>query len=340
MIASAKQMSSREALIRKLEKQAAHDAVHFSPPFQLASGFAESDSTSGGDYTIVPHDWQLAAIPVADMKKSPAVAATKQTPTAKPKPRVLLRRPKPAPKEVASQSTPVADVGSDASPEQPTSDSLNPITRLQELVTRAKYGDSEAVESIRRELDSNPTLWQAVGDLAAHAETLLISVIADGNELVTLSMEREIERLKLELAEGVAPTPLERLAIQRIVAAWLHGQYVDRATLVADAKGAKIAAWGRRQEAAQRRFHAAISSLALVRRMAPKQTLAKSTAPVPNRQSNQLKGQESVTPNGLREELSGPNKLGKRPIANGSDVLSAPPSNRIRSLIRPEAAVT
>lgn len=86
MIANAKQMSNRESLIRKLEKQAAHDAVHFSPPFQLSSDFAESDSI-GGDCTFMPHDLQLASIPVA---------ATKKTPTANPSPpptsAVMLRR--------------------------------------------------------------------------------------------------------------------------------------------------------------------------------------------------------------------------------------------------------
>jgi hypothetical protein len=148
----------------------------------------------------------------------------------------------------------------------------DPIERLQVLVTAAKYGDDNAIIQIRKCLDKHPEIWQRVGDLAAHAESLLIEIIADGNAMVVESMEREVRRLKTELSEG-EPGPLERLTIQRIVACWLNCQYVDRATLAADAAGSRATAWGKRQEAAERRYQLAIKSLDMVRRLRPRATL-------------------------------------------------------------------
>lgn len=331
MIASAKKMSERETLIRKLEKQAAHDAVHFCPPIPPISDFVESDS-SPVEATYIPHAWQLGPEPIS---------AAQQAPPARPKSKLVIRKRMAVAGEDVSDSKPAAATctGSPAEDQKP-GDPPDPIAKLRELVTRAKYGDTEALESIRQELDNNPGLWQAVGDLSALAEELLISIIADGNALVAQSMHREIKRLKIELAEGIAPTPLERLAIQRIVACWLHCQHVDRATLIADATGSKIAVWGKRQEAAERRFQSAIRSFDLARRLAPKRGLAKATTLVPGRQSDQVKRQGTATPKAMMRELPAPTEPRKQPVVNGSDIQPSPPNNRIRKFIRQEVAAT
>lgn len=148
----------------------------------------------------------------------------------------------------------------------------DPIAKLRQLVARAKHGDEQAIVGIRRILDEHPQIWQSVGDLASHCEMLLINVIADGNEMVAESLKREIARLKAELTEG-EPSPLEKLTLQRVVAAWLHAQHVDRLTLAADAVGSKSAAWGKRQESAERKFQVALKSLDLVRRLKPRKQL-------------------------------------------------------------------
>jgi hypothetical protein len=307
-------MSNRESLIRRLEKQAAHDAVHFSPPFQPVSEFIESENTTV-ECTYIPHDWQLNSMPAA---------TSKQTLPAKPKSKLVLRKRKPVASEGGSADKQDTSARGVSSPEPVPSTSIDPIARLREWVTKAKYGDSDAVESIRRELDNNPALWQAVGDLAANAEALLISVIADGNVLVSQSMEREAERLRFELAEGNTPSPLERLAIQRVVACWLHTQYADRATIAADAAGTKITAWGKRQEAAERRLQSAFRSLGLVRRLVHRRGQAKPTA----------------STSAPRAEVLTPNNLPNQPIVNGAVVQPSTPHNRIRKFIRREEAVT
>lgn len=327
MIASAKKMSERESLIRRFEKQAAHDAIHFSPAVQPNLDYVDADSTNT--------DWVLFQ-PHARTSNAKPISAAKMASPAKPKVRPLLRRPKAAASDNSSgpQAPAAACPGKPAEERKPV-EAPDPITRLQELVALAKYGDTEALESIRQELDGNPALWQAVGDLAALSEAFLISVIAAGNALVSESMEREIERLKSELAEGTTPTPLERLAIQRIVACWLHAQYTDRATLAADATGSKIAAWGKRQEAAERRFQSAIKSLDLVRRLAPKRGLAKATTIGTIRPT-----QGTAIPHELKGAPPAPSEPRKQPIVNGSASHPTPPNNRIRRFVRQEVPAT
>lgn len=327
MIASAKQMSARESLIQQFEKQAAHDAVHFSPAVQPNLDYVDADCTNT--------DWVLFQ-PHARTSNAKPISAAKVAPPAKPKSRLLLRKPKAAASDNSSgPQAPAAACSDKPAEERKPVEAPDPITRLQELVALAKYGDTAALESIRQELDGNPALWQAVGDLAALSEALLISVVANGNALVAESMEREIERLKSELAEGTTTTPLERLAIQRIVACWLHTQYTDRATLAADVAGSKIAAWGKRQEAAERRFQSAIKSLELARRLVPRRGLAKATAVGPIRRS-----QGTAIPHEQKGELPAPSEPRKQPIVNDSASHSTPPNNRIRRFIRQEVAAT
>jgi hypothetical protein len=226
---------------------------------------------------------ELPAESLEDLPSS-ETAAPPTPVSASTRPRVLLRKSplsgvaEPEPAKVRRRKDPLRTT----MPEVP----VEPLARLQSLVSRATRGDREAVEAIRLELETKPAIWQAVGDLAAHSESLLINVIAAGNPLVSQSLEREIERLKTDLLEGNTPSPLERLAIQRIVACWLHAQYVDRATLIADASlGVKTGDWARRQEVAEKRFLLAIKSLDLARRLKPRRTRLEegggATAPQP-----------------------------------------------------------
>lgn len=210
----------------------------------------------------------------------------------------------------------------------------DPIAELRELVALAKHGDDQAVSKISKILDAHPAIWQTVGDLSAHAEELLISLIADGNALVSESMQREIKRLKAELAEGQTPSPLERLTIQRIVACWLMCQHTDRATLAADAAGTKAAHWGKRQEIAEKRFQQAIKSLDLVRRLKPRKTA--STKPIANAEAEASEETSQSKPSTKATASGSPAKAAERrqqkSESSGDD---APKTvNRIRRLAR------
>ena len=140
---------------------------------------------------------------------------------------------------------------------------------FQALVKQANTGDEAALAELRQTLSDNPQIWQAVGNLALHARMVLARAIAGGDQLVLDSLLRYANELESSL---VAPQsgPLERLAVQRIVAAWLECNYA--ALQGAEPRGetlkhAKFALEIR--ESADKRFHAAIRSLALVRQMLP-----------------------------------------------------------------------
>jgi len=160
---------------------------------------------------------------------------------------------------------------------------------------------------------------------------LLIQIIADGNALVEQSMRREVDRLKAELAEGETPSPLERLTIQRIIACWLHSQYVDRATLAADAAGLKASSWGKRQEAAEKRFQSAIKSLDLVRRLKPRRAKMADAAVADS--PRQDKADANLPINGKKKPAKSI-KSAVNASENNSGGRNTEPVNRIRDYSR------
>jgi hypothetical protein len=138
---------------------------------------------------------------------------------------------------------------------------------LAQLLKRAEAGDRSVLPQLRRALDSDPDLWRAYGDLAAHAEASLAMLAAGQNLLLAESLKRKLAELKAELG-GASPSPLERLLVERVTATWLQTAYYDG--LLAQAAGAgeaRLRALQRLQDAAGRRHLAAIKQLALVRRL-------------------------------------------------------------------------
>ena len=98
---------------------------------------------------------------------------------------------------------------------------------------------------------------------------LFRSAIAGGDQLVLDSLLRYANELESSL---VAPQsgPLERLAVQRIVAAWLECNYAALQGAEPHGETLKHAKFALEiRESADKRFHAAIRSLALVRQMLP-----------------------------------------------------------------------
>ena len=138
---------------------------------------------------------------------------------------------------------------------------------LAQLLKRAEAGDRSVLPQLRRALDSDPDLWRAYGDLAAHAEASLAMLAAGPNLLLAESLKRKLAALKAELG-GESPSPLERLLVERITATWLQVNYHDG--LLAQAAGAgeaRLKALRQQQDAAHRRHLAAIKQLAVVRRL-------------------------------------------------------------------------
>ena len=172
------------------------------------------------------------------------------------------------------------------------SDHLPTKIGLPELVKQANAGDQAALAQLRQTLDENPQIWRAVGNLALHARMVLVDAIANGDQLLRDSLLRHADDMETGLA-GPSSSPLERLAVQRIVACWLETQYAAVQGPEPTGNTLRHAKFALQiKESAEKRFHAAIKSLSLIRQMLPSgatsdakpsQDTAAATVPVPSR---------------------------------------------------------
>jgi hypothetical protein len=79
---------------------------------------------------------------------------------------------------------------------------------------------------------------------------------------------RKLELLRAELL-GDNPTPVERILVERVVACWLQVQAAElRAAQSTDTYLKQLDFQQRRMDATNRRFLAAVKTLALVRKLA------------------------------------------------------------------------
>ena len=77
--------------------------------------------------------------------------------------------------------------------------------------------------------------------------------------------------MRRELA-GAFPTPLELLAVERVVAAWLALQHVETQCAKAEGDVAVAKFWLQRQQQAHRLYQAAVKSLLTIRELLPSQS--------------------------------------------------------------------
>jgi hypothetical protein len=101
--------------------------------------------------------------------------------------------------------------------------------------------------------------------------------VAKDDYLFLESVRRRAEEMRRELA-GAFPTPLELLAVERVVAAWLQVQHVESQIVLADGEIHRAKFWLQRQLQASRVYHAAVKSLLLVRELLPPATEPSSLA--------------------------------------------------------------
>jgi hypothetical protein len=169
------------------------------------------------------------------------------------------------------------------------------LERLQRLVERAEGGDEGVMPELRAALDANPWVWQRYGDLGRQSEAAWLQLVAGKNLLLLEATQRKAEQLRAELA-GPAPSPLERLLVERVVACWLQTNFADAS--YAQLKGndpAQHTAALRRQNSAQQRYLQAVKALATVRKLLR-------PAPAPVEIATRLGSQERVS--ACRRDLS------------------------------------
>lgn len=153
---------------------------------------------------------------------------------------------------------------------------------FQALVQQANDGDQDALQKMREILDDNPTIWQHMGDLAQYARTSMLRQISGGDTLIAESVSRAADQLQERLTPESC-SPLELLAVERVVANWLEMQYLD--TLHPLPQGATIKQQRYHlslKTSAQKRFEHSLKSLATLKRLlpAPKKLVTRKPAAV------------------------------------------------------------
>ena len=146
---------------------------------------------------------------------------------------------------------------------QPENDGL-------ELLEQAMAGDPDAVSILMQGFDEFPELPQRLGDLPRLSENTLIDAVAGSNAVLEEAIRRRLGKMKADLA-GSDPSAPEMLLAERIGICWLqmhqsemvHAQALKKSHL--SFEEAKY--YERRLDQTQRRYLAAIKSLAQVRRL-------------------------------------------------------------------------
>ena len=140
---------------------------------------------------------------------------------------------------------------------------------LPDLVRRAQQGDHSVLPWLRRTLDDDPAIWQRHGDLAAQAQAAWLALVAGPDLVLRESVGRKLDALRAELA-GPAPSPLERLLVERVTACWLQAHFADASYAQAPGPAATPAVLREllhRQDSSQKRYLAAIKQLAVIRKL-------------------------------------------------------------------------
>lgn len=140
---------------------------------------------------------------------------------------------------------------------------------LQKLTKLANAGDADALTQLCRVLDANPQVWQEIGDLAKHAQFSIVKAICNGNQLIAESVKRKADELRRDLS-GENPSPLEKLAIERVVATFLEMQFVDIKHPADSGQNLPTARYVvQLKVGVQKRFDSALKSLLLIRERQP-----------------------------------------------------------------------
>ena len=139
---------------------------------------------------------------------------------------------------------------------------------LRKFLKRAHEGDASTLPVLRKMLETPACVDSFGGNLAWQAERSLIEAAGGKNLAFKEALARKLELLRAELA-GPDPAPLERLLVERVVSCWLHLNYLEVGYAQQDGMALTLGTYYQLcLDRAQRRYLAAIKTLALVRKLA------------------------------------------------------------------------
>lgn len=138
---------------------------------------------------------------------------------------------------------------------------------IDELIERANAGDSSVLPALREAV--SPEDWKAIGDLARQARRSLVEAVSGGSEFAREAMNRRLREMREELT---LPTDgdLENLLIDQVRSSWLalhHAEAIRNQTVGTGMALAQADFYERRVTQCQKRYLAAIKTLAQVRRL-------------------------------------------------------------------------
>lgn len=141
------------------------------------------------------------------------------------------------------------------------------LSSLNQLVLDADQAKPGAVTALRRYLEDHPEVWNSFGDLGNLALETWLNMVAGTDHLLRESVRLKVDDLRRELL-GVAPSPLEKLIVDRIVVTKLQLDHAEAAFGQArQISSVELKMFERRLNGAQHRYLRSINALATLRKL-------------------------------------------------------------------------
>jgi hypothetical protein len=154
---------------------------------------------------------------------------------------------------------------------------------VQRIVVAANAGDASVLPALKQALADHPELIDRLGDLAAHVERQLVSLVAGSSLAASEAVTSHLAKMRRDLGEDIA-SPLEKLLIKRVGLCWLavHAAEIDRGELLRGGASELLKAADQRVNRAHARLLSVTKALATVRKLlgpaVPKLTLVPAPA--------------------------------------------------------------
>jgi hypothetical protein len=139
---------------------------------------------------------------------------------------------------------------------------------ITDLVAKVNAGDRNALVELRAFLDQHPEIHKTVGDLTRRAEDVWLDLLVGDDVLGRESVHRELSSLKTDLT-GEHPAALEKLLVDEISLCYLAQRQAQIAASTTGGSIVQAAFRLRRAESAQKRYLAAMKTLANLRALVP-----------------------------------------------------------------------
>jgi hypothetical protein len=138
----------------------------------------------------------------------------------------------------------------------------------QVILARAATGDKSVLPAVRKLLDDE-AYTASYGKIGGVAEKYLIRAAAGDNLLIAEAVERRAAAMRKEMLADCGPAPsfAERMAAARASNNWLAVHILECRLAEYDDASRAAAMLDRRLSQAERRLHAALKSLAVLRRL-------------------------------------------------------------------------